>query len=56
MQVPRQVGIAFGLNALFLNIGDPLRVESKPVERIRLENAEGDQRGESAGDEAGDNE
>jgi len=41
LQIPWQVGITFSLDALLLNIGNPLRIEPNPGESIRLANTEG---------------
>src|SRR5512134_2804488 len=52
LQIPGQVGVTFRLDTLFLDIRDPLRVESNPIKGIRLENAEGNNRCNSSRDQA----
>jgi hypothetical protein len=54
LQVPWQVGVAFCLDALLLDIGNPLFAGKQTVEGVGLEDAEGDERGEAAGDEEDD--
>ena len=56
LKIPGQIGIAFCLHALFLNIRHPLRIQADPIEGIGLENTEGNECGESAGEQAGGNE
>ena len=48
LQIPRQVGIAGSLRALFGNILYPLFVQSNAIKGIRLEDAKGKDRGEAA--------
>ena len=55
LQIPRQVGRASRLEALFGNALDPLLIEQQSAERIWLENAEGQNGGKSANDEEDEN-
>jgi hypothetical protein len=51
LQIPRQVGFAGGLCALFADVLNPLLAEHETVEGVGLEDAEGDDGGESARDQ-----
>ncbi len=50
LQIPGQVGFAGGLQALFRYARDPVFSEQESVEGVGLEDAEGDDGGEPAGD------
>ena len=56
LQVPGKVRIAHRLDALFSDIGYPLRVEPEPGEGIGLEDTEGNQSCQPAGDQADEDE
>src|SRR5258706_11426049 len=47
LEIPRQVGIAFCLHALLLDISDPLLAGHEAIKGIRLKDAEGNQGSES---------
>jgi hypothetical protein len=51
LQIPRQVGFACGLRAEFADVLEPLFAGQQTVKGVGLEDAEGDEGGESACDE-----
>ena len=54
MQVPGQVGVALRLDALFLDVGDPLRADTQPFEGVGLKDTEGNDGCNPACDQTGE--